>query len=38
MNVPGRADGNWLFRTTEDTINQIDADYYKHINRLFKRK
>ena len=38
MNVPGRADGNWLFRTTEDTINQVDSDYYRHINRLFKRK
>lgn len=37
MNVPGRADGNWLFRTTAETINQIDADYYRHINRLFKR-
>ncbi len=37
MNVPGRAQGNWQFRTTEDTINQIDADYYRYINRLFKR-
>lgn len=38
MNVPGRANGNWLFRTNEDTINMIDAEYFKHINRLFKRK
>ncbi len=38
MNVPGRAFGNWQFRTTEDTINQIDAEYYKKINSLFKRK
>lgn len=37
MNVPGRASGNWQFRTTEDTINQIDSEYYKKINDLFKR-
>lgn len=37
MNVPGRAYGNWQFRTTEDTVNRIDADYYRYINRLFKR-
>ena len=38
MNVPGRAVGNWLFRTNESTINHIDAEYYRHINRVFKRK
>ena len=38
MNVPGRAFGNWQFRTTEDTINQIDESYFKKINHLFKRK
>lgn len=37
MNVPGRAFGNWQFRTTEDTVNQIDKDYYRHINDLFRR-
>lgn len=37
MNVPGRAFGNWQFRTTEDMIAQIDAEYYKKINRIFKR-
>lgn len=37
MNVPGRAFGNWQFRTTQETINQIDTEYYKHINYLFKR-
>ena len=38
MNVPGRAFGNWQFRTTEETVDQIDADYFRHINHLFKRK
>ena len=37
MNVPGRAFGNWQFRTTEDMIAQIDTEYYKKINRIFKR-
>lgn len=37
MNVPGRADGNWLFRTTKETIDQIDKAYYQKINRIFKR-
>lgn len=38
MNVPGRAFGNWQFRTTMDTVNQIDAEYFRKINRLYKRK
>ena len=37
MNVPGKAQGNWLFRTTQETIDQIDKAYYQKINRLFKR-
>lgn len=37
MNVPGRALGNWQFRTTKETIDQIDAGYYRYINKLFKR-
>ena len=38
MNVPGRAQGNWLFRTTQEMIDMIDSDYYKKINRIFKRR
>lgn len=37
MNVPGRAFGNWQFRTTEDTINQMDSVYYRQLNDLFRR-
>ncbi|MEG1551435.1 MAG: 4-alpha-glucanotransferase, partial [Oscillospiraceae bacterium] len=37
MNVPSRASGNWQFRTTNDTIEQIDSQYYKKINSLFRR-
>ncbi len=37
MNVPGVAEGNWCYRTTEDTINNIDKEYFKTLNRVFKR-
>lgn len=37
MNVPGRKTGNWLFRTTEDTLRQLDAAYYRRLNDLFRR-
>lgn len=37
MNTPGIADGNWQFRTTDDTLKKIDVEYYKKINRLFRR-
>lgn len=37
MNIPGVPDKNWCFRTTADTLAQIDADYFRRINRLFRR-
>ncbi|MBR1811850.1 MAG: 4-alpha-glucanotransferase [Clostridia bacterium] len=37
MNTPGRAAGNWLYRTTAETIAQVDAAYFQHINSIFKR-
>lgn len=37
MNVPGVPDENWRFRTTAETIDSIDADYFRHINSLFRR-
>lgn len=37
MNIPGVPELNWLYRTTEDTLKQIDKDYYKRINALFRR-
>lgn len=38
MNTPGKAEGNWLFRTTGEMIDMVDSEYYKKINRIFKRK
>ena len=37
MNTPGTDSGNWLFRTTRETIDKIDADYFCRINRLYRR-
>jgi 4-alpha-glucanotransferase len=37
MNIPGVPEKNWRFRTTNDTIDNIDSDYFKHINALYRR-
>jgi 4-alpha-glucanotransferase len=37
MNIPGVPEKNWRFRTTADTIANIDADYFRHINSLYRR-
>ena len=37
MNIPGVPDYNWRFRTTKETIDGIDAEYFLKINRLYGR-
>lgn len=37
MNIPGLPEKNWRFRTTADTIAQIDAGYFRKINSLYRR-
>lgn len=37
MNHPGVAEGNWAFRITEDALGSIDKDFYRELNRLYKR-
>ena len=37
MNIPGVPDKNWRFRTTAQTIDNIDRDYFRHINSLYRR-
>ena len=37
MNIPGQPENNWRFRTTADTIAQLDEAYFKKINTLFRR-
>ncbi|MBE6683928.1 MAG: 4-alpha-glucanotransferase [Ruminococcaceae bacterium] len=38
MNIPGDDSGKWKFRTTFETISGIDADYFRKINSVFRRK
>ncbi len=37
MNIPGDDSGKWQFRTTESTCDNMDVEYFKKINRLFRR-
>ncbi|MCQ2485478.1 MAG: 4-alpha-glucanotransferase [Clostridia bacterium] len=37
MNIPGVPEKNWRFRTTAETIDCLDADYFKKINSLYRR-
>ncbi len=37
MNIPGVPEKNWRFRTTMDTIRNMDKDYFKKINSLYRR-
>lgn len=38
MNVPGVPELNWRFRTTRETVNGIDTEYYKKLNSIFSRQ
>ncbi|MCR5207807.1 MAG: 4-alpha-glucanotransferase, partial [Eubacterium sp.] len=37
MNTPGIAEKNWAFRTTAETIDSIDGEYFRHINSTYRR-
>lgn len=37
MNIPGVPEKNWRFRTTAETINSVDKEYFKKINSLYRR-
>lgn len=37
LNVPGRAEGNWLYRLAREQITYIDTNKYKELNRLYGR-
>ncbi len=37
MNRPGIAEGNWLYRAGKDAIDNVDEEYYRHINSLYRR-
>ena len=37
MNIPGVPKDNWRYRTTFETITDVDKEYFSKINRLFFR-
>lgn len=37
MNRPGRAEGNWTFRITDESLQSIDTDWLREMNRIYKR-
>ncbi len=37
MNTPGRAEGNWSFRLTEEGLASLDTDFFLQMNRLYGR-
>ncbi len=37
MNHPGVADGNWQFRITREALQSIDKEFFRGLNRLYKR-
>ncbi|MBE6796053.1 MAG: 4-alpha-glucanotransferase [Ruminococcaceae bacterium] len=37
LNVPGRAEGNWLYRITKSQLDLIDKNYFKDLNELYGR-
>lgn len=37
MNQPGRAQGNWGFRMTEQALQKIDTAYFRQINERYGR-
>mgnify|MGYP002277644328 CR=1 FL=1 len=38
MNLPGEAEGNWLWRYTADQLNQVDKEHIKKLVNLSNRQ
>jgi 4-alpha-glucanotransferase len=36
-NVPGSPEGNWRFRVTQESLDQIDVGYYKRLSAITDR-
>lgn len=37
LNIPGKADGNWRFRTTGEQLANIDIQKFKRFNHIYRR-
>ena len=37
INTPGKANGNWSYRVTEEQLDSIDLEKFAHMNRIYAR-
>lgn len=37
INIPGVAEGNWRYRFTEENYQDIDGDFVRELNRIYRR-
>ena len=37
MNIPGTPEGNWRVRFSKEDLDSIDNDWYRELNRLYRR-
>ncbi len=37
MNTPGKADNNWAFRITQDSLDKININYFKRLVNIYNR-
>lgn len=37
LNIPGKAEGNWEFRMTDEAFASVDKDFFRKINRVYGR-
>ena len=37
INTPGVADGNWSYRVTKEQLMKADKEFFKSMNRIYKR-
>ncbi len=37
INTPGVADGNWSYRVTKEQLMNADREFFKSLNRIYKR-
>ena len=37
INIPGTPTGNWIVRFSKEDLDGIDNDWYKELNRLYRR-
>ena len=37
INTPGKAEGNWRYRVTEDQLSRVDWEKFAHLNHIYAR-